>query len=74
MRDDRDELAPCALELSQALAGPPLQGEERRLVDRERGLVRERPDEGDLRLGEGDLTGDAERDRAEESVAGVTLP
>ena len=69
MRDDGDEVRARALELAEALRRLPFEGVERRLVDGERGLVRQRADEADLLLLEFDVVGDLEDHRAEEPVA-----
>src|SRR5258708_6449138 len=70
VRHDRDEVGPRAVELAEALGGRALEGVERRLVDRERGLVGERAGEGDLGLGELRLPGHRERHDPDDAVAG----
>ena len=70
MRDDGHELRARPFELAQALRGLTLERVQGRLVDRQRRLVRERADERDLLVRQLDACGHAQRDRAEEPIAG----
>ena len=64
----RDEVRARALELAQALGRLQLERVQRRLVDRERGLVRERADEAHLFVEKLGVVRDLEHDRAEEPL------
>ncbi len=68
VRDDRDEVRPRPLELAEALGRLALEGIERRLVDRERRLVRESTDEPHLLLEELLVVGNLQHHGAEKTV------
>ena len=72
MRDNGHEVGARPLELAESLGRLALESVERCLVDRERGLVRERADETHLLLEELLVVGDLQHHGAEEAIV-VTI-